>query len=474
MWAAAPFLSDAAAAQDAAAASDAAAARPDSAAAHSAVLLDRAAAIRIDAVAAEWLESTGAPSVSIAVVERGALAYAKAYGLARLGPPAPAGPQIRYAIDSVSKEFTAAAVLLLAQQGKLSLDDRLGRWLADLGPASEVTLHQALTHTGGIRDYWPEDFITPEMRQPASTRAIIREWADRPLDFPPGSDWQYSNTGYLLAGAVVERAAGESLFEYLRKNVFAPLRMLQVADYQRSASARDALGYTRHGLGPVHAAPKEAAGWLFGAADLAMPPADLALWDISLIDRSLLEARSYEEEFAPVRLTDGTSYPYALGLQVAADSGGRPLLRHSGSGSGFQAENRVWPRERIAIVIETNNDWAPPAELADRIAFIVLPPTSAEARARALFEAFQNGTVDRSQFTDAGRSYLTDQVLGESHASLSALGPARLIELEREQKRGGMVTRVWKILCRDARLSAIERDAADGRLVEFMVTKRDD
>jgi D-alanyl-D-alanine carboxypeptidase len=463
MWSAAPALIHAAAAPDAAAPSRA-----------FPTLLDHAAATRIDAVAAEWLERTGAPSVSIAIVERGALAYTKAYGLARLAPPAPAGPQIRYAIDSLSKEFTAAAVLMLVQQGKLSLDDRLGTWLADLGPGSEVTLRQVLTHTGGIRDYWPEDFITPQMREPASPRAIIREWVDRPLDFLPGSEWQYSNTGYLLAGAVVERAAGESLFEYLRKNVFGPLRMSQVAEYQQSSSALDALGYTRYGLGPVHAAPKEAAGWLFGAADLAMPPADLALWDVSLIDRSLLDARSYREEFTPVRLNDGTRYPYALGLQVAADSGGRPLLRHSGSGSGFQAENRVWPRERIAIVIETNNDWADPAALADRIAFIVVPPTAAEARARTLFEAFQNGTVDRAQFTQAGRSYLTDQVLGESRATLSVLGPARLIELEREHKRGGMVTRVWKILCRDARLSAIERDAGDGRLVEFMVTERDD
>lgn len=456
VWAAAPFASGAATGSD------------------SAALLDRASATAIDAVVAEWLESTGAPSVSIAVVARGAPAYAKAYGLAHVEPPVPAGPQTRYAVDSVSKQFTAAAVLLLAEQGKLSLDDRLGRWLTNLGPASAVTIRQALTHTGGIRDYWPEDFVTPEMRTAASTTSIIHEWVDRPLDFPPGSEWQYSNTGYLLAGAVVEQAVGESLFEYLRKNIFAPLRMGLVIDYQKSPGARDALGYTRHGLGPVQAAPKEGAGWLSGAAELAMPPADLALWDISLLDRSLLQGRSYEEEFAPVRLSDGISYPYALGLRVAADPDGRPLLQHSGSGSGFQAENRVWPHERIAVVVETNNDWASPAGLADRIAFIVLPPTSAEARARALFEAFQHGTVDRSQFTDTGRSYLTDQVLGETRASLGVLGPARLIELEREQKRGGMVTRVWKILCRDTRLRAIERDAADGRLVEFMVTKRDD
>jgi CubicO group peptidase (beta-lactamase class C family) len=436
--------------------------------------LDRAAVMRVDAVSAEWLKSTGAPSVSIAIVERGALKYAKAFGLARLRPKTPTGPEVRYAIDSISKEFTAAAVLLLAQRGKLSLDDRLDRWLENLGPASEVTLRQVLTHTGGIRDYWPEDFVTPEMREPTSTQAIIREWADRPLDFPPGSDWQYSNTGYVLAGAVVERVAGESLFEYLRKNVFAPLRMAQVADYDKSTGTGDALGYTRYGLGPVHPAPREAAGWLFGAAGLAMPPAQLALWDISLIDRSLLEASSYELEFMPVRLANGTSYPYGLGLHVSADSGGRLLLSHAGAGSGFMAENRIWPHERVAIAIATNNDWASPGDLADRIAFIVLRPSAAQARASALFEAFQGGTVDRSQFTDAGRSYLTDELLAESRSSLSPLGPARIVELEREQKRGGMVTRVWKILCRDTRLRAIERDAADGRVAEFMITKRND
>jgi D-alanyl-D-alanine carboxypeptidase len=429
---------------------------------------------RVDTVAAEWLKSTGAPSVSLAIVEHGALVYAKAYGRARLGPDAPAGTSVRYAIDSVSKEFTAAALLLLAQQGKLTLDDRLGKWLPDLGPAAEVTLRQALTHTGGIRDYWPEDFVTPEMRAPASPRAIIQEWADRPLDFPAGTEWQYSNTGYVLAGAVVERVAGESLFDFLRENIFAPLAMSRVADYQKTQSAEQALGYTRYGLGPIHPAPREAAGWLFGAAGLAMTPSDLALWDISLIGRSLLEPGSYEEEFAPVRLANGSSYPYALGLSVANDAAGRLRLSHGGSGSGFLAENRIWPHEKVALAIVTNGDWASPGDLADRIAFIVLPPTAVEARARALFEAFQSGTVKRSEFIEIGQAYLTDQVLAESHASLAPLGPARLIELEREQKRGGMVTRVWKILCRDTSLRAIEREAADGRLAEFMITKRND
>jgi len=437
-------------------------------------LLHAADTARIDAVAREWLESTGAPSVSLAVVERGTLAYARAYGHARLAPDLPAAVGVRYALDSVSKEFTAAAILLLAQQGRLSLDDRLDKWLADLGPAGAVTLRQALTHTSGIRDYWPEDFVTPEMRTPVSPAAIIHEWADRPLDFVPGTEWQYSNTGYVLAGAVVERVAGEPLFEFMSQRIFLPLSMSRVADYQKPPAAGEALGYTRYGLGPVHPAPKEARGWLFGAAGLAMTPSDLARWDISLIRRSLLEPRSYEEESAPVRLADGSTYPYGLGLAVGNDAAGRLRLSHGGAGSGFLAENRVWPREGVAIAVLTNNDWASPADLADRIAFIVLAPSAAEARARALFAAFQNGGVDRAQFTEVGRSYLTDEVLAESRASLGPLGPARLVELEREQRRGGMVTRVWRILCRDARLRAIERDAADGRLTEFMITKRND
>ena len=119
------------------------------------------------AVVLEWLASTGAPSVSIAIVQDGRLAYSKAYGSPRLNPRNRArDTATRYALDSVSKDFTAAAVLLLAQQGKLSLEDPVGKWFPDLGAAGAVTLRQLLTHTSGIRDYWPQDFLTPEMMRP--------------------------------------------------------------------------------------------------------------------------------------------------------------------------------------------------------------------------------------------------------------------------------------------------------------------
>ncbi len=442
----------------------------------SAASLDAADAARVDEAALEWLKSTGAPSVSLAIVQRGALAYAKAYGLAHEVPGVPATAASRYAIDSVSKQFTAAAILLLAQQDKLSLDDPLAKWFARLGEASRVTLRQLLTHTSGIRDYWPQDFVTPPMVHPTTPQAIIEEWAARPLDFVPGTDWQYSNTGYVLAGEVVERVSGEPLFEFLQRRIFTPLAMMHVADYaspSAGSAPEDAAGYTRFGLGPVIQAPKEGAGWLFGAANLAMRPDELALWDISLIDRSLLNANSYAAQRSPVVLADGTRRPYGLGLHIE-DTHGRFSIGHSGSGSGFLADNRVWPNERTAIVILTNNDWASPADLLARIAFLVLPPTPEEARARALFAGFQSGTVDRSLFTATGNFYLSDEVLADLHASLGGLGRLRLIELTQEYRRGGMVTRSWKILCDGAHLTAIERGYAGGRLDEFMITKAAD
>ncbi len=432
----------------------------------------------VDRVVAEWLASTGAPSASIAIVRDDRLAYAQAYGDARLNPKVPSTGATSYPIDSVSKEFTATAVLLLAEQGKLSLDDPMAKWFPELRAAAAVTLRQLLTHTSGIRDYWPQDFLTPEMTRPTTPAAIIDEWAQRPLDFEPGTDWQYSNTGYVLAGAVVEKVSGETLFKFLGRYVFGPLHMTQVSEYSPTgtatrATAGDAAGYTRYGLGPLVPAPAEGSGWLFGAAGLAMRPSDLALWDLSLLERSLLKAESYQTEFEPVVLKSGRTPDYALGLEVELIQG-RLRIGHAGGGSGFLADNRVWPRERTAIVVLTNNDWADPSDLTDRIAFVVLPPTPQEARVRQLFQAFQDGKVDRGLFSFVGNFYFTAAVLADLRSSLSPLGPARLIQLERETQRGGMTTRRWKILCPGVRLEAIERSHPDGKIDEFMIAKKED
>jgi D-alanyl-D-alanine carboxypeptidase len=427
----------------------------------------------VDAVAQEWLARTGAPSVSIAIVRNGAMIYAQAYGTARLDPLTSAVPASRYAIDSLTKQFTAAAVLLLVERGRLELDEPVARWFPSLADAANVTVRQLLTHTSGIRDYWPQDFVTPEMRIATTPEALIQEWVKRPLDFAPGSEWQYSNTGYVLAAKVVERVSGEELFPFLRRNIFTPLGMAGVREISIQPAASDAVGYTRFGLGRVHAAPKEAPGWLFGAANLAMQPSDMARWDMSMIDRSLLHAASYESEFAPIILSDKTTAPYALGLDVEQVQG-RLRIGHSGGGSGFLADNRVWPTERAAIVVLTNNDWAAPSELTSQLAFLLLRPAPAEARARAVFAALQQGSIDRREFTAIGNAYFTDDVLADLRATLGPLGPMRDLELDAESKRGGMITRHWNIRCRGMRLEATERGYANGPLEEFLVTQRQD
>jgi CubicO group peptidase (beta-lactamase class C family) len=429
---------------------------------------------RIDSAAEDWLALSGSPSVSIAVVQNGAITYAHAYGNAQLAPARAATPSMRYPIDSVSKEFTAAAILLLVEERKLSLDDTIERWFPDLGEASRVTVRELLNHTSGIRDFWPQDFVPPEMLRPTSTAAIIQEWARRPLDFQPGTDWQYSNTGYVLAGAIVEKVSGERLLDFLGRRIFARLGMSQVTeDDTRPLPPGDPMGYTRQGLGSARPAPKEGAGWLFAAAGLAMTPSDLASWDISLINRSLLKPASYDAAFERVTLKDGTKRDYGLGLDIQRIQG-RVRIGHAGAGSGFLAANRVWPDEKIAIIALTNSDYADPDGLVDRIAFLVLPPNPQEARARAVLAQFQQGAIDRSLFTDGGNSLLTAQALADLKASLGPLGPPELIELERESRRGGMITRIWKILCHSKRLRAVERGYPEGKLEQFLVLQAND
>lgn len=429
---------------------------------------------RIDASVQDWLATSGAPSASIAVIQNGVVTYAHAYGKAQLSPSAAATTSTRYAVDSISKEFTAAAVLLLVQEGKLSLDDRVEKWFPDLGDASRVTVRQLLNHTSGIRDFWPQDFVPPEMLRPTSEAAIIREWARRPLDFEPGTQWQYSNTGYVVAAAIVEKVSGKTLMDFLQQHIFAPLRMEHVTeDDTHPLPAGDAVPYSRQGLGPARRAPKEGPGWLFGAGALAMTPSELALWDISLMNRSMLAPASYEAMFEPVILKDGTKKDYGLGLDIQKTQG-RTRIGHDGAGSGFLSAHRIWPDEKIAIIAVTNSDWATPDDLVNRIAFIVLPPNAAETRARAVFSQFQQGSVDRSLFTANGNDFLTAQALSDLGASLGPLGAPVLIELQRESNRGGMVTRIWKILCHSKRLLAIERGYPNGKLEQFLVEQLND
>src|SRR6478672_3602349 len=189
---------------------------------------------KIDQAAADALQRTGVPSASIAVVKDGKIVYVKAYGDAKLDPRTPADPKMRYSIGSISKQFTAAALLMLQEQGKLSLDDKVGKYIPDLTRANEVTIRQLLSHTSGYQDYWPQDYVMPGMLKPVTAQQIMDIWAKKPLDFDPGTKWQYSNTNFVIAGAIAEKAASMPLLQFLTDNIFRPLGMHSVLDIDES------------------------------------------------------------------------------------------------------------------------------------------------------------------------------------------------------------------------------------------------
>src|SRR5256714_11184011 len=218
---------------------------------------------KIDKVATDTLARTGVPSASIAIVKDGQIAYVKAYGDARLEPKTAASTTMRYSIGSIRQQFTPAAILLLQEQGKLSLDDKVAKYVPNLTRANEVTIRQLLSHTSGYQDYWPQDYVMPMMLQPVTAQKIMDTWAKKPLDFEPGTRWQYSNTNYVIAGVIVEKAAHMPLLQFLREKVFTPLGMKSVANIdQEKLGDTDPTGYLRYALGPLRLAPEEGDGWL--------------------------------------------------------------------------------------------------------------------------------------------------------------------------------------------------------------------
>src|SRR5688572_21277737 len=145
---------------------------------------------RVDSAVATVLAGTGAPSASIAIVRGGEIVYENAYGDGRIDPAVPARSSMRYSIGSVSKQFTATALLLLAEDGKLSLDDKVSKWHPQLTRASEISIRQLLSMTAGYQDYWPQDYVFTAMQSPATVQQITQRWAAKPLDFDPGTKWQ--------------------------------------------------------------------------------------------------------------------------------------------------------------------------------------------------------------------------------------------------------------------------------------------
>jgi D-alanyl-D-alanine carboxypeptidase len=412
------------------------------------------------------LKETGAPSVSVALVKEGHLVLAKAFGQA--------ATQTRYAVGSISKQFTAAALLWAQEQGKVSLEDKVAQYFPTLTRAGEVSLRQLLTHTSGYEDYAPQDYIIPEWQQPTTPQAILDRWAKKPLNFDPGTKWQYSNTNYVLAGEIFEKATGQKLLSFLHDHIFEPLGMQSAGDCSEG-SATDASAYTRFALGPPRPVKREAAGWYFAAGELCMTPSDLAKWDIAFLGHQILSQKSYEEFTHEARLQNGDFTHYGLGVSIG-EFNRIPLISHSGEVSGFISYNGVYPTRNGAVIVLTNEDGidliGPVSSQMATIAFLPeQPPTEQKItdQVKGMLEGFGSGKIDRSQFTSNANSYFTPAALSDIRKSLAGLGKLKSLSRTNETLRGGMIHRSYRATYSKKTLSLNIYVMPDGKYEQFMI-----
>jgi CubicO group peptidase (beta-lactamase class C family) len=315
------------------------------------------------------------------------------------------------------------------------------------------------------------------MTEPATAEKILNEWAKKPLDFEPGTRWQYSNTNYVIAGRIVEKVAGEPFFSVLSKRILQPLGMASAIDLDtQTLGPQDAAGYTRFVFGPARPAPLEGRGWLYASGELAMTAHDLALWDISLLRHTLLKPESIETMFTPARLRDGSQLDYALGVEVTS-SGGHPKVNHSGAVSGFVSLNTLWPDQGAAIVALANMDgsgsiWTISNQLAPLLLSAEADDSQAAQalqQAREIFSSLAQGKIDRSLLSPNADAFFTPQVLSDAAASLKELGPPEFVRQTSSELRGGMMYRHFLVRFRNASFPLSTLTLSDGKLEEFLI-----
>lgn len=328
---------------------------------------------KLDALVAR-LERKAAPGCSLGLIRDGNLIWAKGFGLANLEHGVPIATGTVFDIGSTSKQFTAASVLLLAQEGKLSLDDDIRRLIPEI-PAygTTITVRHLLHHTSGIRDYINllalaginlEDVCTD-----ADALSILGR--QKALDFAPGSEHSYSNSGYFLLSILVQRASGQTLAEFARRRIFEPLGMshTQILNEHARVIPRRASAYTELSEGgfAINLSNWEQTG--DGAVQTTVE--DLVLWDRNFYDPKVGGSELIRELQVTGTLNDGTALDYARGLQVGTHRGLR-VVEHAGAWAGFRAQMVRFPEQRVSAIALCNFSESDPSQIAFEMAEIAL------------------------------------------------------------------------------------------------------
>lgn len=312
---------------------------------------------KADALLAGLVEPTD-PGLAVLVAQDGQVLFERSYGLADLEHRVPVIPQTSFRIASITKQFTAAAILKLQEEGKLCVKDKLSKYIPDFPRGKEVTLRQLLTHTSGIHDYLQEADILSHATNVTTTKAIVEEIKKYPYDFDPGTKWRYDNSGYLLLGYIVEKVSGLGYGDFLHKNFFRPLGMTDTGVYRADLGLpHEALGY-KPGTNGFELANFDPS-WEAGDGALYSTVEDLYRWNEGMFNGRVLDAASLKAAFTPVKTKENkTSYNakgngYGFGWNVGRDRGLR-YFSHGGGLPGFSSMLVRLPDENFTVAILVN------------------------------------------------------------------------------------------------------------------------
>jgi D-alanyl-D-alanine carboxypeptidase len=312
---------------------------------------------RADAVLEAAYPADG-PGAAVIITERGRVVYARGRGLADLEARTPITPDTVFRLGSITKQFTATVILQLTQEGRLSLDDPLSRFLPDYpAPAARVTVRQLLNHTSGIQSYTgiPGAMDEANTSRARTTDEMIAWFRDRPMQFQPGTRWAYNNSGYVLLGAIIERVTGRPWHEAVAERITRPLNLASIRyGVEEPAIPNMARGYTGGDGDPrpaqaIHMSVPHAAGALTGTVR------DLATWADALHNGRVVNAASYAQMIRPTELPGGRTEQYGFGIGPALIRG-RPVIGHNGGIPGFNTESFYAPDDGIFIAVFANSD----------------------------------------------------------------------------------------------------------------------
>jgi D-alanyl-D-alanine carboxypeptidase len=436
----------------------------------------------IDKAIVQAMEQHKLPGLSVGVMHHGKVILVKGYGFASIQSREPVTSGTMFAAGSITKQFACVLALQLADEGRLSMDDRVSKYFPKAYRGGDVALMDLANHVSGYRDYYPLDFIDRAKAKPRAASLIVDEHVDS-MEFEPGTRWVYSNTGFLMLGEVVARVAGAPLQQVLEQRVLRPLGMTHSAWEATPGRDGAAAGHRSFMLGDMQTTGDgEGKGWLGAAGGLWTTPGDLLAWDSAMMEGKLVSPASQRVLTTPRRLSNGLATDYACGLGIG-NRGGMQTWAHLGAISGFTARNVMLPGSKSAVVLMTNVENMNQAliPLGVSIERMLLtspasPPTvagpSVLAAAAALMSEFQAGTPDRGRLAEEFSAFLTPARVQAAASSLARLGKPKTIEVTSVDLRGGFEHSVILFKFDAASAEAEMYRSPDGMVQQFLVSKK--